>query len=61
MNFFECANVGPLWRQLNEPQEQDFVRLLELRFRHLLPGHGSPLPDKAKEAFTERFRRMFSV
>lgn len=61
MNFFECANVGPLWRQLNEPQAQDFVRLLELQFRHLLPGHGSPLPDKAKEAFTERFRRMFSV
>jgi hypothetical protein len=61
MGFFECANVGPLWRQLNAPQEQDFLRLLELQFEHLLPGHGSPLPDTAREAFTRRFRRMFRV
>jgi hypothetical protein len=59
MGFFRCAGIGPLWMQLNEPKAQDFVRLLESRFRHLLPAHGSPLPDIAKEAFTETIKRTF--
>jgi hypothetical protein len=57
--FFCCAGIGPLWMKLNEPKAQDFARLLQLRFRHLLPGHGSPLRDTAKEAFTETIKRTF--
>ena len=59
MGFFCCAGIGPVWTKLNEPQAQDFVRLLELPFRHLLPGHGSPLRDTAKEAFTGTIKRAF--
>jgi hypothetical protein len=59
MGFFRCAGIGPLWMQLNEPKAQDFVRLLELPFLHLLPGHGSPLRDTAKEAFTETIQGTF--
>jgi hypothetical protein len=61
MGFFEVANFGPYWLQVNETQAQDFVRVLELQFQHVLPGHGKPLRNRAKEAFTERFRRVFGV
>jgi len=59
MGFFEPANLGPVWVQVNEPKAQDFVRLQELSFRHVLCGHGPPLRDIAKEAYTARFQRIF--
>jgi hypothetical protein len=59
MGFFQYANFGPIWMKFDEPQEQDFVRLLVLPFQHLLPGHGSVLRVWAKEAFTARFQRVF--
>jgi hypothetical protein len=58
MGFFQYANFGPLWMQLNEPQAPDFVRLLELPFKNLAPGHGSVLRNWAKEAFTARFHHV---
>jgi hypothetical protein len=61
MGFFQPANLGPLWRQVCEPQAEDFVRLSELSFRHALCGHGSPLRDTAKEAYAERFQRVFGI
>jgi len=59
MGFICCAGLGPLWMQLNEPKVQDFIRLLELPFQHVLPGHGSPLRDTAKEAYMATIRRAF--
>jgi len=59
MGFFQPANVGPLWMQLNEPQTHDFDRLRALSFRHALCGHGAPLRDTAREAYSARFQRMF--
>jgi hypothetical protein len=61
MGFFEPANLGPLWRQVCEPRAEDFVRLRELAFRHALCGHGAPLRHTAKEAYTERFQRVFGI
>ena len=61
MGFFQAANLGPLWMQLNEPRAEDFARLRELPFRHALCGHGAPLRESAKEAYTDRFRRDFDV
>lgn len=60
MGFFTPANIGPAWRQFNEPQGGDFERLMALDFRHVLPGHGSPLKDSAREAFGERFAQVFA-
>ena len=62
--FFCFAGIGPYWRQANEVQVQDFLRLLELPFTHLLPGHGKPLLDRryivtAKEAYAATIRRVF--
>jgi hypothetical protein len=59
MGFIRRAWIGPLWRQFNEPQVQDFVRLLELRFRHVLPAHGLPLSDTAKEAYAATIQRVY--
>ena len=61
MDFFQPANLGPLWMTLNNPQKQDFLRLRELSFRHALCGHGAPLRDTAKEAYAARFRSMFGI
>jgi len=61
MGFFQSANVGPLWMQVNEPAAQDFVRLRDMSFRHALCGHGSPLRDRAHEAYSERFSQLFGI
>lgn len=59
MGFFQPANYGPLWMQLNEPQGRDFIRLSEVTFRHALCGHGAPLKDGAKEAYAARYKQVF--
>jgi hypothetical protein len=61
MGFFQSANVGPVWIQVNEPKGEDFARLRAFPFRHALCGHGVPLRDRAGEAFGERFQRLFGV
>jgi hypothetical protein len=61
MGFFQAANLGPLWMQLNEPKWHDFVRLGELSFQHVLCGHGAPLRDSARDAYLARFERVFGL
>ena len=61
MGFFQRANIGPLWKQVNEPDAQNFVRLRGLAFRHALCGHGAPLRDGAYEAYSARFTALFGV
>ncbi len=61
MGFFQLANIGPVWMRVNEPRGDDFARLAQLSFRHVLCGHGDPLRDKAKEAFSDRFGKVFGV
>ncbi len=59
MGFFQPANLGPVWMQVNQPQAGDFQRLEQIPFRHALCGHGSPLRDGAREAYLERFAKVF--
>jgi hypothetical protein len=62
MSYFQPANFGPLWMSINEPQKQDFFRLLnEFSFRHVLCGHGEPLRDIAREAYAARIQRAFGM
>ena len=61
MGFFQPANVGPLWIQLNQPQASDFARLRDLSFRHTLCAHGAPLRDVAKDAYLARFQSLFGI
>ena len=61
MGFFQSANLGPVWMQVNEPKAPDFLRLREVPFRHALCGHGQPLRDTAREAFLARFSQVFAI
>jgi hypothetical protein len=61
MNFFQRANFGPLWMQLNQPGKEDFEKLLQLPFRHVLCGHGSPLLHSAKQEYAQRAANIFAV
>ena len=47
MGFFGRANLGPGWKMACAPEASDLSRVLDLRFRHLLPAHGTPLIDDA--------------
>ncbi len=59
MGFFTPANVGPVWLQAAEPEAEDFQRLKALNFKHVLCGHGEPVRDNAREAFSKTFTRLF--
>jgi hypothetical protein len=59
MGFFQEANFGPVFLQVTEPKREDYTRLLALDFKHALCGHGSPLRDKAREAYTARCEQVF--
>ncbi len=61
MGFFTPANIGPVWRQLNEPGPEDFLRLRELEFRHALCGHGQPLLNTAREEYLATFAAIFNI
>lgn len=61
MGFFQSANLGPVWMQVNSPQAEDFKRLRDVPFRHALCGHGSPLRDQAREAYRQRFAQVFGI
>ena len=61
MGFFQSANLGPVWMQVNEPKAADFMKLRQLSFQHVLCGHGEPLRVDAKEAFCERIAKVFGV
>lgn len=61
LGYFQRANFGPLWRSLNDPSEEDFLRLEELSFDHVLCGHGQPLLGGAKAAFTSRRMQVYQA
>jgi hypothetical protein len=62
--FAGAPQIGPGWRRFTEPKDEDgfrpdFERLLALPFRHLLPAHGVPLRDGAKEALAARVAKTY--
>jgi hypothetical protein len=61
LGYFQRANYGPLWKNLNQPAEEDFLRLEELSFDHVLCGHGRPLLGGAKMAFAKRREEAFHI
>ena len=61
MNFFQKANIGPVWIKFNEPEASDFQRLQEMTYSHVLCGHGEPLYQSAKENFSDSFKRVFGI
>lgn len=50
LGFFGRPVIGPGWRKAADPMQSDYERLLNLKFRHMLTGHGEPILDDAHEA-----------
>ena len=61
LGFIRPANVGPNWRAACEPRADDFRRLLDLPFRHLLCAHGEPLRERAREMLAATFHELYGV
>ncbi len=49
--FWKEYNVGPGWLQFGKPSRQDVRSILDLSFEHVIPGHGKPVIDNAKEKY----------
>lgn len=60
MGFFIPNNLGLAWLHASQPGPEDFVRLKEVPFRHVLCGHGVPARN-GMEAYHATFNRMFQV
>ena len=60
LEFWQAANIGPLFALRSAPQAEDYRRLLELPFRHALCGHGEPLRDTAREDYAATLERTFA-
>ena len=50
LGFFGRPVIGPGWRRAAEPKQSDFERLLDLKFSHMLTGHGDPILGDAHQA-----------
>ncbi len=61
LGFMRNANVGPEWRRMCEPKAEDFVRVKNLNFQHLLPSHGNPILNSAKQQFSATFKELFNI
>jgi len=58
--FFKRGNIGPAWRANLQPERSDFDRILGLEFKHLLPAHGDPLLDEAREVIGQTVEEIYS-
>jgi len=59
--FIRAANIGPQWYKVCEPQAAEFARVMQLPFSHLLPSHGTPILNTAKQQFAVTFKEMFGL
>ncbi len=59
--FIRPANIGPKWRNDCKPQSTDFERLKAIKFRHLIPSHGTPIKNTAKEDFAPIIKELYGV
>lgn len=51
MGFIKPHNIGPGWLKGAKPDIAEIKDLLELDFEHVLPVHGLPVIDSAKDKF----------
>lgn len=59
LGLVRAATITPEWRRECEPRVEDFRRLLELPFRHLVCAHGEPLRDQAREGLSATLEEAF--
>jgi hypothetical protein len=59
MGFSGPVIGGPWAKRMGPAIHDDFVRLCEQPFEHLLTGHGSPLRDRARDELTAAMKKFF--
>ena len=63
LGFQHPAQIGPPWRKLMTPRgaslRQDFEKLANLPFQHLIGGHGGLCRDHAQTRLQETIQRVF--
>lgn len=60
MRFGPTIIGGPWVRRMGPSVRKDFDALVERDFRHLLPAHGEPLVETAKDGLKTAIRHRFS-
>lgn len=60
MGFLAPCNVGPGWFKQAKPPKEGLRGVLDLPFTRLIPAHGSPVLEGAKEAFRPAIERATS-
>jgi hypothetical protein len=66
MGFRGRACIGPGWRKMSEPKDggsfaPEFGRLLALKFRHAIGGHGAPMKDTAKDDLRASVTKIYGA
>ena len=59
--FFGAATISNVWRQACGVTLSDFMRLKNLKFRHLLSAHGEPLLNNADELVAKAIMQEYGV
>jgi hypothetical protein len=52
------AHIDAVWQNAMKPSSSDFIKLKQLKFRHLLSAHGEPLMDQATEQLIPTLERL---
>ena len=59
--FLRPANIGPGWRNAANPKPEDFARLKQLEFQHVLSAHGVPCLNTARDQYSATISDLFGV
>ncbi len=51
--FIKPHNIGPGWLKSAKPEVEEIKSLLNLKFNHVLPAHGTPVIGNAKSLYTQ--------
>lgn len=51
MGFYKDYNIGPGWLGFANPAEAEVRSILDLDFEHVLPAHGDPVINGAREKY----------
>jgi len=58
MGFIKPHNIGPGWLKLTTPDANEIKSILELDFQHVLPAHGEPVINGAKELYKSAIHKL---
>lgn len=61
MGFFGEATISKIWQEACQVKTEDFVRLKQLDFKHIISAHGMPLLNKAHEKLSDTLKKEYNI